>query len=174
METVKNRHLIVTGSFNNREEMERAYNKLEELGYTKDEIDVIMTDETRKKHFIKGETKIGNKALEGTGAGAVIGGSVGAVAAIIAAIGTSLVIPGLGLVVAGPLAAAIAGAGAGAASGGLIGALVGAGLTEERARVYEKDLKSGKIVLNVHVHNEEEAKIIEANWNAIKTEEVYH
>ena len=44
--------------------------------------------------------------------------------AAVAAAGTSLAIPGLGVVIAGPLAAALAGAGAGAATGGLLGAQV--------------------------------------------------
>jgi len=174
MEDSKNKQPVIIGSFNDRAEMEHAYAKLEELGYTKDEINVIMTDKTRKKYFAKGDTKIGSKTLEGTGTGAVIGGSIGAVAAIIAAIGTSVVVPGLGLVIAGPLAAAIAGAGAGGVTGGLIGALIGAGLTEERARLYEKDLNSGKIIINVRPRNEEDARIIESEWNSKKTEEVYH
>jgi len=174
METQTDKKTIVTGTFNDRAEVERAYSKLEAQGYTKDDVDIIMTDETRKKHFSKGETKVGNKALEGTGTGAIIGGGVGAAAAVIAAIGTSLVIPGLGLVIAGPLAAAIAGVGAGGVAGGLIGALVGAGLTEERARLYEKDLKDGKIVMNVRPRNDVDARNFETEWSTKKTEEVYH
>ena len=52
-------------------------------------------------------------------------------ACAVAAVGTTLLIPGLGIVVAGPLAAVIAGAGAGAATGGLIRALVGWNIPEE-------------------------------------------
>ena len=51
-----------------------------------------------------------------------------AVLAALTAAGTSIALPGLGLVIAGPLAAAAAGAGAGAATGGLLGALIGWGL----------------------------------------------
>lgn len=47
------------------------------------------------------------------GIGSAIGGTIGAVAAAVAAAGTSLVFPGLGIVVAGPLAASLAGGGAG-------------------------------------------------------------
>ena len=67
----------------------------------------------------------------------VAGGFALSGGAAIAAIGTSLVIPGLGLVVAGPLAAALAGAGAGGTAGGLIGALVGHGMPEDRTKKYE-------------------------------------
>ena len=80
------------------------------------------------------------KALKGAGTGAAIGGTAGAVLAAITAVGTSLVIPGLGLVIAGPLVAAFAGAGAGGTAGGLIGALVGHGIPEDRAKKYQSRL----------------------------------
>lgn len=164
---------IVTGMFNDRRGVEDAYATLHDRGYTKDDIHLVMSDDTREKHFAKGKTEIGSKALEGAGTGSAIGGTVGAVAGIIAAIGTSLVIPGLGLIVAGPLAAGLAGAGAGSVAGGLIGALVGAGIPEERARLYEKGVKEGKIVMGVHPRNDDDAKHIESAWTKNKVEEVH-
>jgi len=104
---------MLTGMFPDRESTESAYRTLSERGYTTDDVNLVMSDDTRKKHFAKGETEIGNKALEGAGTGSAIGGAVGAAVGVIAAIGTSVLIPGLGLVVAGPLAAGLAGAGAG-------------------------------------------------------------
>src|SRR5687768_10476082 len=105
---------MVTGLFRDRESAERAYGSLEKRGYSKDDVNLLMSDETRKKHFAVDdrETELGNKALEGAGTGAAIGGTVGATLAAIAAIGTTLALPGLGLLIAGPLAAAVAGAGA--------------------------------------------------------------
>src|SRR5437879_5713335 len=47
---------------------------------------------------------------------------------------TSIAIPGLGVIIAGPLAAGLAGAGAGALTGGLVGAFVGWGIPEEHAK----------------------------------------
>lgn len=167
-------HKMLTGMFDDRASVERAYTTMHERGYTKDDINLVMSDETRKKHFTKGETEIGTKAMEGAGTGGAIGGVVGAVAGVIAAIGTSLVIPGLGLVVAGPLAAGLAGAGAGSVTGGLIGALVGSGMPEERARLYESGVKDGKIVMGVHPRNEEDAKHFENDWRTNKAENIYH
>ncbi len=167
------RGVMVTGMFNDRRGVENAYSTLCERGYTKDDINLVMSDETRKKHFTKGKTEVGTKALEGAGTGSAIGGTVGAVAGIIAAIGTSLVVPGLGLIVAGPIVAGLAGAGAGAATGGLIGALVGSGISEERARLYESGVKNGKIVMGVHPRNDEDAKYFESDWNAKKAEKVH-
>jgi hypothetical protein len=164
---------MMTGMFSDRDSVEKSYRSLQDRGYTKDEINVIMSDETRKKHFAKGETEVGTKTLEGAGAGSVIGGAIGAAAGIIAAIGTSVAIPGLGLLIAGPLAAGLAGAGAGGAAGGLIGALVGSGMTEERARLYESGVKNGKVVMGVHPKNEEDADYFEKEWRTNKAEDIY-
>jgi len=166
---------MLTGMFQDRESTENAYNTLHERGYTKDDINLIMSDETRKKHFsgdVK-ETEIGTKAAEGAGKGSAIGGAVGAIAGVIAAIGTSLVIPGLGLVIAGPIAAGLAGAGAGGITGGIIGALVGSGIPEERAKLYETGIKKGRIVMGVHPRNDEDAEYFENNWRTNKAEEIH-
>ncbi len=169
-----NRGRMLTGMFADRESTENAYETLHQRGYTKDDINVVMSDETRKKHFTKGETEVGTKAMEGAGAGSAIGGVVGAAVGVIAAIGTSLVIPGLGIIIAGPLAAGLAGAGAGGVTGGLIGALVGSGIPEERARLYESGVKDGKIVMGVRPRNEEDARYLEEEWNSNKAEQVYY
>jgi hypothetical protein len=167
---------MLTGMFADRESTEKAYNSLHERGYTKDDINLVMSDDTRKKYFSadsNNATEIGTKAAEGMGKGSAIGGAVGAIAGIIAAIGTSLVIPGLGLVVAGPIAAGLAGAGAGGITGGIIGALVGSGIPEERARIYESGVKKGNIVMGVHPKNESDAEYFEKSWKANRGEEVY-
>jgi hypothetical protein len=165
---------MLTGMFSDRESTENAYDTLHKRGYTKDDINLVMSDDTRKKHFSKGETEIGTKAMEGAGTGSAIGGAIGATVGVIAAIGTSLVLPGLGLIIAGPLAAGIAGAGAGGITGGLIGALVGSGLPEERARLYESGVKDGKIVMGVHPRNEEDAEYFQNEWKSKKVEEVHY
>jgi hypothetical protein len=99
---------MLTGMFRDKDSTEGAYRSLRERGYTDDEINVMMSDETRDKYFSTGDTELeGNKALEGTGAGAAIGGTLGAIIGGIAAIGTNVLIPGLGLVVWGPIAAGL-------------------------------------------------------------------
>jgi len=166
---------MLTGMFHDRESTEHAYEALQERGYTKDEINLIMSDETRKKYFSgdHDDTEIGTKAAEGAGKGSAIGGAVGAVAGIIAAIGTSLVIPGLGLVIAGPIAAGLAGAGAGGLTGGAIGALVGMGIPEARAKMYESGIKDGNIVMGVKPRNDEDARYFEKEWQTNQLEETH-
>ena len=166
---------MLTGMFRDRQSTENAYNALQEKGYSKDDINLVMSDETRKKHFsddVK-ETEIGTKAAEGAGKGSAIGGTVGAVAGVVAAIGTSIVIPGLGVIIAGPIAAGLAGVGAGAITGGVIGALVGSGIPEARAKLYESGIKKGQIVLGVKPRNDEDAKYFENSWRTNKAEEIH-
>jgi len=157
---------VVSGLFNDRESTERAYTALENRGYNRDDVNLLMSDETRSRHFGEGtaDTELGSKALEGAGTGSAIGGTLGAIIAGIAALGTNLFLPGLGLVVWGPLAAALAGAGAGGLTGGLVGALIGAGIPEERAKAYEEGIKGGGTVVGVTPKSDEDAEYFENNW----------
>jgi len=169
------RSKMVTGLFRDRESAERAYGSITNRGYSKDDVNLIMSDDTRKQHFgvDNRETELGNKALEGAGTGAAIGGTIGATLAAIAAIGTTLALPGLGLLVAGPIAAAIAGAGAGGAAGGLIGGLVGLGIPEERVKRYEEGIKNGGIMMGVTPRNDADAEYFEDDWKKNRGEDVY-
>ena len=164
--------LLVTGIFPDRDSAEIGYTTLTDRGYTAKDIDLVMSEDT-KKHLAGAETELGNKAAKGAGVGGAIGGTVGAVAAAVAAVGTTVAIPGLGLLVAGPLAAGLAGAGAGAASGGIVGALVGWSLPEERVKRYEEGVKKGGILIGVHPHNEEDATYVANSWKANGAQQVH-
>ncbi len=168
------RSRMMTGMFRDRDSAENAYRSLTSRGYTKDDVNVLMSDETRKKHFSDDgpETDLGNKALEGAAVGAGIGGTLGAILAGIAAVGT-LAIPGVGLIAAGPIAAALAGLGAGAATGGLIGALVGAGIPEEQAKLYDQGIQEGGIVMGVTPRTDEDADYFEREWRTNRGEHIY-
>lgn len=172
---------MVTASFKDRDSAERAYDALIRRGYTKDEITVMMSDDTRNKQFKNSDyagdkdkdTDLGNKALEGTGVGSAIGGTLGAIVGAIAAVGTSLAIPGLGLIIAGPIAAGLAGAGAGGLAGGLVGALVGSGIPEEHAKVYKENIEKGGIVMGFHPRTQEDAQHFESEFRNYNGEHVY-
>ena len=165
---------IVTGMFPDRDSAERAYQSTTARGYSERDINLAMSDDTRKRYFAEGaETELGNKAAEGAGVGGAVGATLGAIAAAIAAVGTSLVIPGLGLVIAGPAVAALAGAGAGGVTGGLIGALVGCGIPEERVKHYESGIKKGGIVMGVTPRSDEDAEYLEREWKNSRGEHIY-
>lgn len=163
--TSRQENRMLTGMFRDKESTEGAYRSLRDRGYTDDEINVMMSDETRDKYFSDGDTELeGNKALEGTGAGAAIGGTLGAIIGGIAAIGTNVLLPGLGLVVWGPIAAGLAGAGAGGLTGGLVGALIGWGIPEDRAKEYESGIREGGTVLGVTPRTDDDATFFENDW----------
>lgn len=176
MATATNNQFIVTGLFKDKASAECAYDALSGRGYDKDSADVMMSDQTRDKYYsgaTADDTELGSKAMEGTGTGAAIGGTLGAIIAGIAAIGTSVLLPGLGLIVAGPLAAALAGAGAGGLAGGLLGALVGSGIPEEHAAAYEEGVKSGGIVIRATPRTAEDANFIESKFKSCGGTQVY-
>ena len=159
----------VTGLFPDRDSAERAYQRAADRGYKSDDMNVVMSDETRERHFGSTDgrtTELGSKAAEGAGIGAGIGGTVGAIAAAIAAVGTSVVLPGLGFVIAGPIAAALVGAGAGGAAGSLVGALVGWNIPEERVKEYESGIRDGGILMGVKPRNAEDAADLEEHWRS--------
>jgi len=174
--TSSGRSIIVTSLFPDRESAERAYNTLSSRGYAKDDVNLLMTDDTRRRYFgnsqSDNDTELGNKAAEGAGVGGAIGGTLGGVIGAIAAIGTSIALPGLGLVVAGPLAAGLADAGAGSITGGLVGALIGAGIPEDRAKEYEQGVQQGGIVMGVKPRTPEDAAYIEDQWRGFHGQNV--
>lgn len=162
---------LVTGLYRTPEQAQRAYEDLTTRhGYRNEDVSVLMTDETRKRHF--GDESEGNKALEGLGVGSAIGGTLGAILAAVAAAGTQLLIPGSGLVIIGPVAAAFAGAGAGGATGGLLGALIGSGIPADRAREYETGLRKGGIVLGTHARDDRHAEELERDYRTWGGEDV--
>ena len=165
----------MSGMFRDRNSAEKAYESLHSRGYGKDDVNVLMSDDTRKTHFGDDtpDSELGDKAMEGAGVGSAIGGTAGAIIGAIAAIGTSVALPGLGLIIAGPLAAALAGAGAGGLTGGLVGALVGSGSPEEHAAEYESGIKDGGIVVGVKPRNAEDAKYFEEEFRRHDGDKIY-
>ncbi|HXT61563.1 MAG TPA: hypothetical protein VN696_00870 [Pyrinomonadaceae bacterium] len=160
---------FVTGFFKTRAAAEAAVDAIIKRGYTRDDISVLMSDSTKSKEFA---VQARSHAADGLGIGGAIGGTVGAVLAAIVAVGTSIVVPGIGLVVAGPIAAALAGAGAGATTGGLIGLLVGTGIPEHRAKVYDTGVRGGGILLGVEATSGEEVEKLETLLEDIGAEYV--
>lgn len=165
---------MLSGLFRDRDSTEKAYQSARNRGYTDDDINLMMSDQTRDTWFADDDdSALGSKALEGAGAGSAIGGTLGAIIGGIAAIGTNVLLPGLGLVVAGPLLAALAGAGAGGLTGGLVGALIGSGIPEEHAQRYEEGIREGGAVVGVTPRSAEDADYFENEWRGYRGEHIY-
>jgi len=137
-------------------EARRAADYLTEHGMTREDVSVLMSEQTHGLHFAVDER---SKGAEGTAAGAVTGGVLGAIGATAAAI-AGVTIPGVGSLAAGPIMTALAGAGAGAAGGSLVGGLVGLGIPEHEAKMYEDVLAEGAALVGLEVTNEHREALV--------------
>jgi hypothetical protein len=159
---------MVTAMFSDRQKSDLAYQWLITRGYGDKEINVLMSAKTRSNFHESGDNQgrvdVGSHTAQGAATGGAVGTTIGAVAAAIAAIGTSIALPGLGLIVAGPIAAALAGAGAGAVLGGAVGGLIGMGIPESNAKAYEKALSDGGVVIGVIARNNADVEVIKKTF----------
>jgi hypothetical protein len=158
----------VTGIFHEIGDADRVYSNLLSKGYTREDITVVMTDQTHQGHSeIASEEHSehieSTHALDDAGRGALLGGTAGAIVSAIAVIGSNLALPGFGLVLMGPLLAALTGAAAGSLAGGTIGAIIGSGYPKEHAEYYESAIKEGGVMISVSPRDKaDQEQIIEA------------
>jgi len=155
--------------FNDTTSANGYFDHLVNLGYSTEEITVIMSEKTKDKFYASNShiEKNSDEALKGAGAGGAIGGTVGAIAAAITAVGSNFLIPGLGFVIAGPLAAALVGAGIGGAGGALAGALAKIGLSDSVSVEYIKSIEEGKIIISVEPKNDDHHTSLSAFDNVV-------
>lgn len=137
--------------FDNKDSAERAFNEAIRLGYMPEEINVLMSDDSGKKYYsthFKPELDEHpdehlDEPTKGLAVGGAVGGAIGGTIGALIALGSNLALPGLGVIIAGPLA------GAGSISGGLLGSLIGWSLPKTPSNTYESLLKNGCIILAV-------------------------
>jgi hypothetical protein len=132
------------GVFDDRNDAELAARDLREQGFKDDQIGYAWRDEAGKTR--QEGNKAGKMAASGAGTGVVLGGIIGA--------GAALLIPGIGPVVSGGLLAAALGGAAtgavtGAVAGGIAGALVGLGIPEDEAKYYDERFREGGTLMTV-------------------------
>ncbi|MCC8410778.1 hypothetical protein LJ707_17685 [Mucilaginibacter sp. UR6-1] len=161
--------LFLSGLFSDQQNAETAYDELRNMGYSEVDINVAMTSTTRDKLYAK------NSLLDNDGSenitpvnGAVVGGTtgglLGGIAFAIGALGSNLFIPGLGLVLMGPVAAGLLGAGAGGITGGIIGNMIAGDPTKTQADLFTSGLKDGKIILAFVPHHQQDEDLVCARW----------
>ena len=161
---------IVTGIFSDGVSVERAYEAATGFGYDKGDINVVMSHETRKRYFSEDrpiDTDLARMTAEGGELGGPMGGRISILLPILAAVGTTAALSGIGLVVAGPVAAAIAGTGATGLAAGVIGALADWGIPEERLRQYEAEIHDGGILVGVKTRSAGDARRLADEWLAV-------
>lgn len=156
---------LVNAAFANQADAQRAYDELIYRGYKPDEVNVIVSDETHRIHHAEAVEQPGkDSTMEKAGIGGAIGGAAGAIAGVILAIGTTVVIPGLGIAVAGPLLAGLTGAGAGGITGGIVGALHGKGIPKEHAEAFETSIRAGGVIISFTPKTVEDRMEIVTAW----------
>lgn len=165
---------MITGLFVDRDGAERAYRCVVDLGYGADDISVVMSEETRNRQFAahSAHTALSDKAAAGSDAqskaakelGGPAGGTLGTAAPVLAAIGTLLLIPGINIAVAGPIAVALTAAGAVGIAGGIIGALADWGVPHTRMQEYASGIRNGGILLGCKARSLEDAQRVTQCW----------
>lgn len=175
MENNKSIYGNVTAVFLSSHDVNGAYDALIKRGYLADDITVLMSDQTHSRdfHTVSNEKNESASTMSEAGRGALIGGATGALVTTLAAIGSNLVLPGLGLVFAGPIVAALTGAAAGSIAGGTIGAIIGSGYPEEEKVYYETSIKDGGIMLSVSPKTEADRELIIIDFNTFNGQRIY-
>ena len=136
---------LVIQAFARQADAEAAVRALLDAGFRQDDISIVAQERGRAQD-VADDT--GADVATGAGIGAATGGVLGALGGLLLG-ATALTIPGIGIVVGGPLAVALAAGGTGAVTGGLAGALAGWGVSEEEARHYQERLEAGDILVVV-------------------------
>lgn len=140
----------VTGIFNSRSAAEQVLQRLQQSGFTEKEVS-FLTPETSEKELNAVPTSEGEQPGMGSALGGVVGGAVGLSGGMVAAALSSVLVPGVGTVLAlGFAGAALAGT-AGAIGGAKVGSVAEDALTEGMSKdelyFYIDELKKGRTVI---------------------------
>jgi predicted phage tail protein len=128
---------VAIGVFQNEDQARRAVDDLKRAGFSEDEIGFLA-----RAGFKETTKEVATSIAAGTAGGGVIGGALAAAA--------SLLIPGVGAVLAGGILAITLGM---AGAGALVGMLTGMGLTDQEARRYQRELEEGHTIVVVKAAN---------------------
>ena len=177
---------MVTGLFKDKQRAERAFQFVVDLGYDKNDVNVVMSDDVRQRDFLarsptagdpdatelekKAAAGDGNSAADSTWGGPA-GGTVGTLAPVVAAVGV-LLIPGFGIV-AGPLAISLIASAAAGVAISLIEILKNSGIPDPRVEQYEAGLRAGGILLGVQAKTDADALQIQQRWQESGGEHIH-
>ena len=150
------------GIFTSRAEAERAAENLRSIGIARDKVNVISPGASEQQ---VGQVRTTETEQPGMGKalGGVVGGAIGAAGGMsLGAAAASLLVPGVGPVIATGLAAAallgVGGAVGGAAAGEALETGIADGLPKDELYVYEDALRQGRTVVAALVEDEEQAE----------------
>ena len=167
----------LTGVFATGEAAERAYQACVDRGHAIGDVNVVVSERTRKELRTDGDpvkAEIAERKAEGGELGGPTGGRVGILVTIFAAVGTAVALPTLGFI-AGPVAIALAAAGTAGATAGLVALLSDWGIPPEELDRYTNDIRKGAILVAVQPRSDGEAQELAKEWKALGGRDVrYH
>lgn len=140
------------------------YNTLLARGYTSEEIDVIMSAESRRRHFINPVKLSRNYIIKISAKGSTTGIIVGLIAAIL----FSIIAQGFRIGIMEITAICLIGSGAGAISGGVIGAFYGANTYTTRSKAYRSEITRKNMYKQIHTIQEKARGAQGRNANGIE------
>ena len=147
MSTPKTELPVRVGIFKTVAGADRAVRSLLQMGFTKDQLSVICSDEHKERFFkdIPNPPVPGSNTVEGIAVGAAIGAVGG-----LALAATAMVTGGATLLMAGPLMAA-----GGAIAGSFTGAMATRGFEPEVANYYDQAVRRGDILVGVEYEGDD-------------------
>ena len=147
---------LLTAVFDDNVHAGRALDALVAHGFDRFDMSVLMAREVHERIRAKAEDAPLHQAAAETARGAGLGALVGGTLSALAAVAISLT--GIGLVVAGPLAITFGATALGATAGGFLGSLVGMGVHDDVAKIYQRDLQGGAMLVAVDCASERVAE----------------
>ncbi len=161
---------VTTAIFETHADAASALESLTNAGIDPSRISFIASDDFDADTFgVQTHTKL----AEGAAIGAGTGGAIGAIVAGLTMVG-AVATGGAGLVVAGPLVAALAGAGAGAAGGSVLGGLIGLAIPEHEIKHYEDAIERGSVLIGVECKDGDEKKLVKEIFERHNADRVSH
>ena len=137
----------VVGLFDHREDAQNALASLREAGFAHGDTSIVSAEKPEP-------VDLSSRMQKSIGAGAAVGAGLGFVA--------GLMIPGVGpILVAGPILSALGGLGVGALAGGFVAALTEAGIPADRAPFYADEIRRGRTLVAVRVHENQQQRAAE-------------
>jgi len=136
-----NSKTIVSGTFKTEEALSKAVEFLKNKGIPKEDMSILISENTgespNKKFEINTSNKVPEVAVKGLASGVIIGGIIGSLSFV-----GVLIVPVMEIAIAGPIIGALAGIAAGSIMGSLIGAVFGVTIPEYEAVFFSR--KTGK------------------------------
>jgi hypothetical protein len=167
----------VAGIFQTREEATRAVEDLRRLGLSDENLSLLAPGTTAPQAEADVETSDTEQPGMGNALGGLVGGAMGAAGGMtLGAAAASLLVPGVGpIMAAGIVGAALFGAGgaaAGMAAGGALEDTIAHGLPHDELFVYEDALRQGRTVVIAQVEDDDQAKGARSALDAAGAESV--